>query len=58
VVDLWAGDVDGDSLTGVFSVTKGAAHLVVALLVEEGVLDLDRRVADYWPEFAAWGRAR
>ncbi|MEU1629451.1 serine hydrolase domain-containing protein [Streptomyces sp. NPDC020096] len=56
VVDLWAGDVDGNSLTGVFSVTKGAAHLVVALLVEEGVLDLDRRVADYWPEFAAWGK--
>lgn len=36
VVDLWAGEVAGDSLTGVFSVTKGAAHLVVALLVQEG----------------------
>ncbi|MBB4921011.1 CubicO group peptidase (beta-lactamase class C family) [Kitasatospora kifunensis] len=56
VVDLWAGEVDGDSLTGVFSVTKAAAHLVVALLVQEGVLDLDRRVADYWPEFAAHGK--
>ncbi|MFE4859220.1 serine hydrolase domain-containing protein [Streptomyces sp. NPDC056670] len=56
VVDLWAGDVTGDSLTGVFSTTKGAAHLVVALLVQDGVLDLDREVAHYWPEFAAEGK--
>src|SRR5258705_3323610 len=42
VVDLWGGDeIDGDSLTGVFAVTKGAAHLVAALLVQDGVLDLD-----------------
>ncbi|MFE9400724.1 serine hydrolase domain-containing protein [Streptomyces sp. NPDC006530] len=56
VVDLWAGDVTGESLTGVISVTKGAAHLVVALLVQDGVLDLDREVAHYWPEFAAAGK--
>ncbi|MDT9684910.1 serine hydrolase domain-containing protein [Streptomyces sp. TRM76323] len=57
VVDLWAGpDTDGDTLFGVFSSTKGAAHLVVALLVQEGVLDLDRAVAHYWPEFAAGGK--
>jgi CubicO group peptidase (beta-lactamase class C family) len=42
VVDLWGGeDTEGDTLTGVFSVTKGAAHLVAALLVQEGALDLD-----------------
>ena len=57
VVDLWTGpDITADSLFGVFSATKGAAHLVVALLVQDGVLDLDRRVADYWPEFAAEGK--
>ncbi|GGX94715.1 serine hydrolase domain-containing protein [Streptomyces hiroshimensis] len=57
VVDLWGGPgFEGDSLTGVFSSTKGAAHLVVALLVQEGVLDLDREVAHYWPEFAAAGK--
>ena len=45
VVDLWGGDeVDGDSLTGVFSITKGAAHLVAAILVQDGVLDLDAQV--------------
>ncbi|MFJ8544973.1 serine hydrolase domain-containing protein [Streptomyces sp. NPDC093586] len=59
VVDLWAGDgVDGDSVTTLFSLTKGAAHLVVALLVQDGVLDLDREVAYYWPEFAAEGKGR
>ncbi|MBZ4323391.1 serine hydrolase domain-containing protein [Streptomyces huiliensis] len=57
VVDLWGGpEIDGDSLTGVFSSTKGAAHLVVALLVQDGTLDLDREVRHYWPEFAAGGK--
>ncbi|GAA4991527.1 hypothetical protein GCM10025734_18970 [Kitasatospora paranensis] len=57
VVDLWTGpEFDGDTLTGVFSSTKGAAHLVVALLVQEGALDPDERVAAYWPEFAAQGK--
>ncbi|WP_369213998.1 serine hydrolase domain-containing protein [Streptomyces flavofungini] len=57
VVDLWVGpDVTGESLYGVFSSTKGAAHLVVALLVQDGVLDLDKPVAHYWPEFAAAGK--
>ncbi|MEU1401946.1 serine hydrolase domain-containing protein [Streptomyces sp. NPDC005728] len=57
VVDLWAGEgVDGDALYGVFSSTKGAAHLVVALLVQEGTLELDRKVTYYWPEFGAEGK--
>ncbi|MEV5489958.1 serine hydrolase domain-containing protein [Streptomyces bobili] len=57
VVDLWAGDgVDADSLYGVFSSTKGAAHLVAALLVQEGTLELDRKVTYYWPEFASEGK--
>ncbi|NYI06441.1 serine hydrolase domain-containing protein [Allostreptomyces psammosilenae] len=57
VVDLWAGDgVSGSSLHALFSSGKGAAHLVVALLVQDGVLDLDATVASYWPEFAAEGK--
>src|SRR6202012_5365052 len=37
VVDLWAGpELDGDSLLGVYSASKGAAHLVGALLVQDG----------------------
>ncbi|MFI0423999.1 serine hydrolase domain-containing protein [Spongiactinospora sp. 9N601] len=59
VVDLWAGEeVSGDTLTGVYSSTKGAATLVTALLVQEGVLDLDEPVARHWPEFAAAGKER
>ncbi|MGW2819869.1 serine hydrolase domain-containing protein [Streptomyces sp. NPDC001443] len=55
VVDLWAG-ADADSLYGVYSSTKGAAHLVVALLVQEGTLELDRKVTYYWPEFGSEGK--
>ncbi|NEB02504.1 serine hydrolase domain-containing protein [Streptomyces sp. SID13726] len=59
VVDLWAGEGAGpDSLHGVFSSTKGAAHLVVALLVQEGTLELDRKVTYYWPEFGAEGKGQ
>ncbi|QFU91992.1 serine hydrolase [Amycolatopsis sp. YIM 10] len=59
VVDLWAGDeVAGDTLTGVYSSTKGAATLVVALLVQDGRLELDEPVARHWPEFAAAGKDR
>jgi CubicO group peptidase (beta-lactamase class C family) len=59
VVDLWAGDeVAGDTLTGVYSSTKGAATLVTALLVQDGALELDEPVARRWPEFAAAGKER
>ncbi|GAB4587448.1 serine hydrolase domain-containing protein [Nocardia sp. IFM 10818] len=58
VVDLWAGpEITGDTLTGLHSSTKGASALVVALLIQEGVLDIDRPVADFWPAFAAAGKA-
>lgn len=57
VVDLWAGeDTGGDTLTGVYSSTKGAATLVVALLVQDGILQLDEPVASHWPEFGAAGK--
>ncbi|MET9882344.1 serine hydrolase domain-containing protein [Streptomyces sp. NPDC006430] len=59
VVDLWAGaDTDADTLTGVYSITKGGAHLVVALLVQDGVLELERPVSAYWPEFTGDGKER
>ncbi|MFE7743202.1 serine hydrolase domain-containing protein [Nocardia sp. NPDC057455] len=59
VVDLWAGtEVTATTLTGLHSTTKGAAGLVVALLIQDGALDLDRSVAHYWPRFAAAGKER
>lgn len=45
-----------DSLTGVFSCSKGAAAMVIGLLVQEGLLDLEAPVALYWPEFGAAGK--
>ncbi len=39
-----------------FSGTKGLVATVAAMLVDQGKLDVRRRVADYWPEFAAAGK--
>ncbi|MFE6970687.1 serine hydrolase domain-containing protein [Isoptericola sp. NPDC057653] len=56
VVDLWAPDTTADTVTGLFSVAKGVAHLVGALAVQDGAVDLARPVAHYWPAFAAEGK--
>jgi CubicO group peptidase (beta-lactamase class C family) len=59
VVDLVGGPhVSGDSITGAYSCSKGVAALVIALLVQDGLLDLDREVTGYWPEFGAHGKDR
>jgi CubicO group peptidase (beta-lactamase class C family) len=57
IVDLTGGpDLAEDSVTGVFSVSKGISALVIATLVRDGQLALDERVAHYWPEFAECGK--
>ena len=56
VVDLSCGTMTSDSLLPVFSSSKGATAVVIALLVQRGQLDLDARVSSYWPEFAAAGK--
>lgn len=57
VADLWTGsDTTGETLTGIYSSTKGAASLVAALLTQDGVLDLDRPIARCWPRFSAAGK--
>ncbi|MDO3645570.1 serine hydrolase domain-containing protein [Nocardia mangyaensis] len=64
VLDLWGGHADperatpwgADTLVNVFSVTKTMTALCALLLVEAGELDVDERVAHYWPEFAAAGK--
>ncbi len=40
-----------------FSATKPLAAVAVLMLVERGLLDLDRPIADLWPEFARGGKA-
>jgi CubicO group peptidase (beta-lactamase class C family) len=50
VVDMAAG-IDPDAMMTVYSTTKGLSAIALALLVDRGQLDLDERVAAYWPEF-------
>ncbi len=45
-----------DSIVPVFSVTKGVAAICILHLVQAGLLELDRPIADYWPEFSAHGK--
>ena len=64
VVDLWGGYRDGvkrkpwesDTVVTMFSTSKGVAAATMALAHARGLLDYDRTVADYWPEFAQSGK--
>lgn len=59
VVALTGGpDMAADTVTGAYSCSKGVAAMVMALLVQDGLLDLDATVAYYWPEFAVHGKDR
>lgn len=59
VVDLSGGPlIASDSITGAYSCSKGVAAMVISLLVQDGLLDLDRTVAHYWPEFGQHGKDR
>ena len=64
VVDVWGGVADErggaswqeDTLSVIFSCTKGLSSILAARLVAEGRLDYEQPVARYWPEFAAAGK--
>ena len=64
-MDVWGGwsDVarqkpwDRDTIVNVFSVGKALCAIAIMRLVDQGELDLDAMVADYWPEFAQNGKA-
>lgn len=64
VLDLWGGWRDAqhtrpwerDTLVCCYSVGKAVAAVLLWRLVERGVIDIDGRVADWWPEFAAAGK--
>jgi CubicO group peptidase (beta-lactamase class C family) len=66
VVDLWGGVADPktkapwtrDTVSIVFSCTKGATALCAHVLASRGALDLDAPVAELWPEFAQHGKER
>lgn len=64
VVDLW-GSADNvideqfgpDSIINVFSSTKCVVSIIVAKLVEDGLLSYDGKVSDVWPEFGENGKS-
>ncbi len=63
-VDLWGGSADPtsnkpwleDTITPVWSCTKGATALCAHMLVSRGLLDLEEPVMRYWPEFGQAGK--
>ena len=66
VVDLWGGVADPktsapwkrDTVSIVFSCTKGATALCAHMLASRGKLDLDAPVTELWPEFGRHGKER
>ena len=64
VVDLWGGWADEertrpweeDTIVNVYSTTKTMTALTALWLADQGKLDFDAPVAEYWPEFAANGK--
>jgi len=64
VVDLQGGFSDRQktspwearTLCPVFSTTKPIAALVIALLADRGLIDYDKKLSFYWPEFGVEGK--
>jgi CubicO group peptidase (beta-lactamase class C family) len=64
VVDLWGGVADKasgepwaeDTITLVYSTTKGATAICANHLAQQGLLDVDAPVSTYWPGFAQAGK--
>jgi CubicO group peptidase (beta-lactamase class C family) len=65
VLDLWAGHADPertrpwqeDTIVFVASTTKVPMVIALLMVIDRGLIDLDRTVAHYWPEFAQGGKA-
>lgn len=65
VLDVWGGHADADrtvawaedTVTNVWSSTKTVTALAALVLHDRGVIDVYEKVATYWPEFAAAGKA-
>jgi CubicO group peptidase (beta-lactamase class C family) len=64
VADLWGGTTDAatgtawepDTITHVWSATKGATALCAHILASRGQLDLNAPVTAYWPAFGKSGK--
>src|SRR5262245_3902030 len=66
VVDLWGGVADPDAgrawdedtIELVYSTTKGMTAMCASKLAQEGRLDVEAPVVEYWPEFGQHGKER
>jgi CubicO group peptidase (beta-lactamase class C family) len=64
VVHLWAGHADAgrtrpwrdDTISCLFSASKPLAAACVLKLIERGAIELETRISEHWPEFAAHGK--
>ena len=64
VVNLWGGYQDAskkktweeDTIVNVFSTTKGVTATCIAKLIDEGLLDIEKKVSHYWPEYGCNGK--
>jgi CubicO group peptidase (beta-lactamase class C family) len=64
VVDLWGGYRDSaavepwrqDTILCMMSVAKGIAGMSFNILIDQGLVDPDKPVAAYWPQFARNGK--
>ncbi len=63
-VDLWGGSANlasnkswvEDTITHIWSCTKGATALCAHILISRGLLDLEAPIVRYWPEFGQVGK--
>ena len=64
VLELWGGHADKersrpwerDTIVNTYSTTKGMTAVCANRLIEQGRIDLDAPVAEYWPDFAQKGK--
>jgi CubicO group peptidase (beta-lactamase class C family) len=64
VVSLWGGYTnetkttrwEEDTLCILFSTTKGISSIAFLLLINKGLIKLDAKISEYWPEFAQNGK--
>lgn len=65
LIEIWGGYADqasrrpwrDDTITIVWSSTKGVCAITLGKLVERGLLDYKKEVHKYWPEFAQNGKS-
>ena len=47
---------DKDTIVNTYSVTKGVTAICIAMLIDRGQLDVNKKVSDYWPEYGCNGK--